>query len=114
MKIPRRYSDIKEVYPVFEAISLCYPNAKEYVHKIKEYSTSWRVVLSQILENEDQYKNAKEMVELIKVSCPVLFDNSDHEEFIEQLEKCVYIERLYGNTKDSVMQLVRNYVISVC
>lgn len=107
------YSEMKEVYSIFETISLCYPNAQEYVNKINEYKTNWIVVFGKILENEEQYKNAKELVDLIKESCPVLFENRDHEEFIKKLENYVFIEKCYGNIKDTVLKFVRNYCTSL-
>lgn len=106
------YSDIKEVCQVFEAISLCHPDAQEYFNRANEYCTGWLGVLRGMLEDKEQYKNAKEFVDMMKKSCPVLFGNSEHEEFVKELEECVLIERFYGNAKDSVVKCARDYCAS--
>lgn len=103
------YSDMKEVSQVFETISLCHPDAQEYIHKINECYVSWRDVLCRMVEDKDRYKNAKEFVNMMKKSCPALFENSKHEEFVKELEKHVYIEKFYGSTKETVLKCVRDY-----
>lgn len=103
------YSDMKEVSQVFETISLFYPDAQEYIHKINECYMDWRDVLCRMVEDKDRYKNAKEFVNMMKKACPALFENSKHEEFVKELEKHVYIEKFYGSTKETVLKCIRDY-----
>ena len=91
-----------------DTVSICYPEAKNYILKINEYSTNWRMILLRILE-EGQYKNGKDLVDQIRKSCPVLFENYDHEEFAKKLDEYVLIEKLYGNCKDSVIDYIKKY-----
>lgn len=103
------YSDMKEVGQVFETISLCHPDAQEYLDRINEYCTGWLGVLCKMVEDKEQYKNAIEFVDMIKKLCPVLFESREHAEFAKELENFVLIERWYGNAKEDVVKCARDY-----
>lgn len=103
------YSDMKEVGQVFKTISLCHPDAQEYLNRINEYCTGWLGVLCKLVEDKEQYKNAIEFVDMIKKLCPVLFESREHAEFVKELEKLVLIEKWYGNAKEDVVKCARDY-----
>ena len=101
------YYAMKKVLPVFETVSICKPEAKEYIAKIKEMEYDWRMVFADILENEESYKTAKEIVDEIKRRCPEIFDEPEFENLAKDFEECTYIERLYGTAKSSALKIVR-------
>ena len=112
-KNAKTYSDMNEVYPVFKALSICYPAAKEYVTQIEDYNNNWKGTLLRLIDEEDHYNNSKDMVEQIKKTCPSLLGSKEHEDFIKKLDQYVEIERLYGNTKNSLIKLCKEYCSSV-
>ncbi len=106
-------SELMKVLPTFQALSVCLPDAKLYLDKITEKTTNWRGVIRKLLERENEFKNAKELIDQIKAECPDIFESEEHKEFAKELDNYVYVEKLYGNAKNTVVTLCGRYCAKI-
>ena len=65
------------------------------------------------MERENEFKNAKELIDQIKAECPDIFESEEHKEFAKELDNYVYVEKLYGNAKNTVVTLCGRYCAKI-
>lgn len=110
MEAADHYSELKPLVPACKVLIPIYPVLRKCMDKFKAMCATWEGSLEAILQNESKYQLTKEIYDAMKNDCPVVFDSERHKEFVKELEILVYIEKLYGNTKDSTIKLIKNYL----
>lgn len=110
MEAAKYYSEMKPLVPACEVLIPVYPVLRKCMDKFKAICATWEGSLEAIVQNESKYRSSKEVYDAIKNDCPVLFDSEQHKAFVKELNILVYVEKLYGNTKDSTIKLVSQYV----
>ena len=110
MEAAGHYSEMKPLVPACKVLIPIYPVLRKCMDKFKAMCATWEGSLEAIVQNESKYQLTKEIYDAMKNDCPVVFDSERHKEFVKELEILVYIEKLYGNTKDSTIKLIKNYL----
>ena len=104
------YNEKKELRSVFELLAKYFDTAKEYYAKANAYFSSWRADLDKIIQESEGVRTAKELYEIIKQKCPILFEAEEHKAFAKDMEQMVLVEKFYGLHKNEFVELVEKYI----
>ena len=110
MEAAEHYDEMIDLLPVCEVLLSIYPALKKYFDKIKAFEENWTGALEKIVYERSKYRSSKALYEAIKNKCPHLFVTKRHEDFVKELDKLVYVEKLYGNTKETTIKLIERYI----
>ena len=105
----RRYSELQESEAEIELFTECFPGARKFQEWLQQYRATWRPTLESILGKADSYRNAIEIYKDIETDCAVLLEDEKHAEFAKKLNNLRLFEKYYGNAKESMLRLIREY-----